>query len=252
MIFCRLRPHFARAAARFSPSLGKYEKSREEWGKIDGDGKGRQEIYLDPATVYWNYFQYDDALRTIEILRVKFADETLYAFEAGAVWESKHETTRAIGEYVKALGAKATKKIRKRKKRKKNGWRFSDKNTNEKSSAERERNYTNDCAAFETERRKAKDAAYVFRLRRLSRRNRAASESRNNFEPRGCAKPRRGIYGSGARFYASAQIASASEAPLKRLAKEAKARARPIAYRLQLAEIWRKTTNSRIQPKRFC
>lgn len=85
--------------------LGNYEKSRGEWDKLIPTASGDREIYLDAATVYWDYFQYDDALRTIKNLREKFADDTLYAFETGAILEAQDKQTAAIGEYVKAFDA---------------------------------------------------------------------------------------------------------------------------------------------------
>lgn len=85
--------------------LGDYQKSREEWEKLILTASGDREIYLDTATVYWDYFQFDDAYRTIKNLRERFADETLYAFEAGAILESQKKQTAAIGEYVKAFRA---------------------------------------------------------------------------------------------------------------------------------------------------
>ncbi|HSK71855.1 MAG TPA: tetratricopeptide repeat protein [Pyrinomonadaceae bacterium] len=85
--------------------LGNYENAREEWEKLIPTAKGEKEIYLDTATVFWDYFQYEDARRTIEKLREKFWDETLYAFEAGAILEAQRRQNEAIGEYVKALGS---------------------------------------------------------------------------------------------------------------------------------------------------
>lgn len=64
---------------------------------------GDEEIYLDTATVYWDYFQYDDALRTLASMRRRMNDRTLYAFQMAALLEAKHRTDEAIGEYVKAL-----------------------------------------------------------------------------------------------------------------------------------------------------
>lgn len=85
--------------------LGDYEKARGEWEKLIATASGTREIYLDTATVYWDYFQYADALRTIYGLRRKFQDETLYAFEAGAILESQSKKQEAIGEYIKAFDA---------------------------------------------------------------------------------------------------------------------------------------------------
>ncbi|HQU83018.1 MAG TPA: tetratricopeptide repeat protein [Pyrinomonadaceae bacterium] len=83
---------------------GDYEKARGEWQKIVTSSKGEKENYLETATVFWDYFQYDDALETIESLRKKSSGETLYAFEIGAIYEAKHEQDHAIREYINALG----------------------------------------------------------------------------------------------------------------------------------------------------
>ncbi len=84
--------------------LGNYKQAREEWEKLIATGAGDKEIYLETATLYWDYFQYQDALQTIQKLRKKFGDETLYSFETGAILEAQHEQTQAVSEYVKALG----------------------------------------------------------------------------------------------------------------------------------------------------
>ena len=82
---------------------GDYKKSNAEWAKLIPSAVGEKEIYLDAATVYWDYFQYDEALKTIETTREKFADNSLYAFETGVIYEAQHKENQAIGEYVKAL-----------------------------------------------------------------------------------------------------------------------------------------------------
>lgn len=110
--------NIAHANAEFSPAsadyrtksgeiyaeLGNYAKSREEWEKLVPMASGVSETYLDTATVYWDYFQYDDALRVIKALRKKSQDESLYAFQTGAILEAQHKQTEAVNEYVKALG----------------------------------------------------------------------------------------------------------------------------------------------------
>ncbi len=85
--------------------LGLYQKARGQWMKLTETAAGDRTIYLNAATVYWDYFQYDDALAAIKKLRVKFGDDTLYAFEAGAICEAQHKKSEAVAEYVKALDA---------------------------------------------------------------------------------------------------------------------------------------------------
>jgi tetratricopeptide (TPR) repeat protein/Flp pilus assembly protein TadD len=83
--------------------LGDFNRAREQWEQLIGLGTGAEDVYLDTATVYWDYFQYDDALRVLTALRRAMNDRTLYAFQFGAILEAKHQTKEAIGEYVKAL-----------------------------------------------------------------------------------------------------------------------------------------------------
>ena len=90
-------------AGEIQAELGDYQRARGEWEQLIPLARGRAETYLDTATVYWDYFQYDDALRTINALRRQTHDQTIYAFQVGAILESKHQLPAAITEYVKAL-----------------------------------------------------------------------------------------------------------------------------------------------------
>jgi tetratricopeptide (TPR) repeat protein len=90
-------------AGEIQAELGNYDRARGEWEQLIETGKGARDAYLETATVYWDYFQYEDALRIITKLRRQMRDPTLYAFQAGAILEAQHKTTEAIAEYVKAL-----------------------------------------------------------------------------------------------------------------------------------------------------
>src|SRR6185503_12398088 len=65
-------------AGEIQAELGDYNKARAEWEQLIPIAKGDEEAYLDTATIYWDYFQYDDALRTIHTLRREMDDSTLY------------------------------------------------------------------------------------------------------------------------------------------------------------------------------
>lgn len=90
-------------AGEIQAELGDYNHARAEWEKLIAIGPGQPETYFDTATIYWDYFQYDDALRTIRTLRRQTNDETRYAFQAGVILEGKHQLREALAEYVKAL-----------------------------------------------------------------------------------------------------------------------------------------------------
>jgi tetratricopeptide (TPR) repeat protein len=90
-------------AGEIQAELGNYDRARGEWEQLIQTGRGARDTYLETATVYWDYFQYEDALRIIEKLRQQMHDPNLYAFQAGAILEAQHKTTEALTEYVKAL-----------------------------------------------------------------------------------------------------------------------------------------------------
>lgn len=83
--------------------LGDYAGARAEWSRLVSLAPGDGETYLDAATVFWDYFQYDDALETIKRLRRETGDPATYAFEAGAILEAQRRMPEAVAEYVKAL-----------------------------------------------------------------------------------------------------------------------------------------------------
>jgi tetratricopeptide (TPR) repeat protein len=90
-------------AGEIYAELGDYKRASREWERLIPLRPGDEEIYLDTATVYWDYFRYDDALRTLASMRRRMNDQTLYAFQTAALLEAKHRTGEAIGEYVKAI-----------------------------------------------------------------------------------------------------------------------------------------------------
>ncbi len=50
-----------------------FQKARSYWNRIADIEPGRAEGYLDAATIFWDYYQYDDALRVIERGRANLA-----------------------------------------------------------------------------------------------------------------------------------------------------------------------------------
>lgn len=83
-----------------------FSQARAFWDRIPQIEPGNADGYLEAATVFWDYFQFDDALRLLADGRQKLSDPALYAYQAGAIYENKGEYDRAIQEYIK--GALAT------------------------------------------------------------------------------------------------------------------------------------------------
>ena len=77
-----------------------YPKARTYWDRIPSAQAGKPEAYLEVATIYWDYYLYNDALRWIDAARTKFQDPRLYAYQAGAIYEGRRDFKRAVREYL--------------------------------------------------------------------------------------------------------------------------------------------------------
>ncbi len=78
-----------------------FGRARPYWNRIAGIEPGKPDGYLEAATVFWDYFLYDDALRLLEEGRRRLGNPLLYAYEAGAIYENKRDYARAVAEYMK-------------------------------------------------------------------------------------------------------------------------------------------------------
>ena len=76
------------------------------WERIPQAAPGQPAGYLDAATIYWDYFDFDNALRLLAKGREHLGNASLYSYEAGAIYENLRDYPRAVEEYVKgALSA---------------------------------------------------------------------------------------------------------------------------------------------------
>ena len=78
-----------------------FAKAAPYWDRIPQTAPGQSGGYLEAASIYWDYFDFENALRLLNQGRKKLVDENLYCYEAGAIYENQRDYTRAIGEYVK-------------------------------------------------------------------------------------------------------------------------------------------------------
>lgn len=127
-VFLTESAKFAQQRADFEPSnavyrtesgeikaeLSDYKNANLEWQKLIATGKGDGQTHLETASVYWDYFQYDEALQTIQNYRRNSTNPTIYAFEAGAILESQHKQNEALSEYFNALESGSSNKARNR------------------------------------------------------------------------------------------------------------------------------------------
>jgi tetratricopeptide (TPR) repeat protein len=80
---------------------GQFAQAAPYWERIPRLAPGQPGGYLEAATIYWDYFDFDNALRLLGQGRDRLHNPNLYAYEAGAIYENKRDYARAIDEYVK-------------------------------------------------------------------------------------------------------------------------------------------------------
>jgi tetratricopeptide (TPR) repeat protein len=77
-----------------------FGQARAFWERMPAAQPAKPEAYLDAATVYWDYYRFNDALRWIAAARKKFGDPALFAYQAGAIYEGQRDYRSAVREYV--------------------------------------------------------------------------------------------------------------------------------------------------------
>jgi tetratricopeptide (TPR) repeat protein len=77
------------------------EQAAAWWNRAAAVEPGRADGYLEAATVFWDYYRYDDALRLIEAGRSRTGNAAAYTYEAGAIQESKRDFAAALREYAR-------------------------------------------------------------------------------------------------------------------------------------------------------
>lgn len=83
----------------------RFAEAKPWWNKIAPVDPGTAAGYLESATVFWDYFLYDEALGKLREGRTKLKDPALFAFEVGAILENKRQYADAVNEYVRGASA---------------------------------------------------------------------------------------------------------------------------------------------------
>jgi predicted Zn-dependent protease len=83
----------------------RFAQAAPYWERIPKVAPGESGGYLEAATIYWDYFDFENAQRLLEEGRKKLGDDTLYGYEAGAIFENRREYARAIHEYARVAVA---------------------------------------------------------------------------------------------------------------------------------------------------
>ena len=84
---------------------GRMTDAAPYWLRMAEARPGEADGYLQSATVFWDYFDFDSALTQLQKGRERLQQPALYSFEAGAIRESQNDLPAAIKEY--AAGALA-------------------------------------------------------------------------------------------------------------------------------------------------
>src|SRR5581483_6382635 len=74
----------------------KFDRASAQWQKIEKMAPARADAYLETATIFWDYYRYDDALRVIGEARTKLGNASLFAYEAGAIRENQRSYDFAV------------------------------------------------------------------------------------------------------------------------------------------------------------
>src|SRR5262249_40495801 len=77
-----------------------FEQASPYWERIPLVSPGLPGGYLEAASIYWDYYDFDSALRLLHQGRERLG-RGLYSYEAGAIYENKRDYQKAIEEYVK-------------------------------------------------------------------------------------------------------------------------------------------------------
>jgi tetratricopeptide (TPR) repeat protein len=73
------------------------------WRRIPTLHPGSTQGFLTSSTIFWDYFQFDDALAEITTARSRFHSPALFGYEAGAIEENRHNLPAAVAEYTNAV-----------------------------------------------------------------------------------------------------------------------------------------------------
>lgn len=73
------------------------------WRRIPELHPGSTQGFLTSATIFWDYFQFDDALSQVTAARSRFHSPALFGYEAGAIEENRHNLSAAVAEYTNSV-----------------------------------------------------------------------------------------------------------------------------------------------------
>ena len=82
-----------------------FDKAAPYWNRMANIDPGTEAAYVEPATIFWDYFKFDDAMRLLDEGRRNVGNSSLFSYQEGAIYENERDYTRATQEYVKGAVA---------------------------------------------------------------------------------------------------------------------------------------------------
>lgn len=79
-----------------------YALARQSWRQIPAINVSDAALHLETATLFWDYYLFDDSLQAILEYRRLSGNSTALGYEAGAIYEDRRDRPNAIAEYVAA------------------------------------------------------------------------------------------------------------------------------------------------------
>ena len=73
------------------------------WRRIPELHPGSTQGFLTSATIFWDYFQFNDALSQVTAARSRFHSPALFGYEAGAIEENRHNLPAAVADYTNSV-----------------------------------------------------------------------------------------------------------------------------------------------------
>ncbi|MEW5974493.1 MAG: hypothetical protein AB1898_01685 [Acidobacteriota bacterium] len=104
----RLNPDDRQTLTRIGETYADVEAfglARQTWQQIPASNISDRNLHLETATLFWDYYLYDDSLKAIQAYRDLTRSPHSLAYEAGAIFEDKRLYPRAIEEYVVAAAS---------------------------------------------------------------------------------------------------------------------------------------------------
>jgi predicted Zn-dependent protease len=79
---------------------GRLAQAVPYWDRMATAAPGDPQSYLSSATVYWDYYLFDQAIGQLNEGRQQLDDRALFSYEAGAIEEGRNNSSGAIREYL--------------------------------------------------------------------------------------------------------------------------------------------------------